>query len=199
MRLLGVLVVVLLSIGDGTFGLPILDWAKKDGDSLLGKVTELKNAVYERKREFLNGVNERVSKLLWIPPLSSNTTTTEPVPMADPTEPTEGQQPSLWWWQTTPKPLNTSTSPSPIASSSSAPLVASLQDDTDRLVFTVADTDQLELPNVFMYARSSFIPEDQRLTDSIEFVVPDVVIHGPGPAALPSTTPRHRTDRLIVF
>uniref|UniRef100_A0A2M3ZEF2 Putative secreted peptide n=1 Tax=Anopheles braziliensis TaxID=58242 RepID=A0A2M3ZEF2_9DIPT len=196
MRLLGVLVVVVLTIGDASFGSPILDWAKKDGDSLLGKVSNIKNAVYERKREFLNGVNERVSKLLWIPPLSS--TTTESVPVVEPTEPTAGQQPSLWWWQTTPKPLPISTTPSVIESSSTAPLVV-LQDDADRLVFTVADTDELQLPNVSMYARSSFIPEDQRLTDSIEFVEPDVVIHGRGPAALPSTTPRHRTDRLIVF
>ncbi|XP_050081957.1 uncharacterized protein LOC126569118 [Anopheles aquasalis] len=197
MRLLGVFVVVLLTIGDAAFGSPILEWAKKDGDSLLGKVSNIKSAVYERKREFLNGVNERVSKLLWIPPLSSTTTTTtESVPMVDPIESTTGQQPSLWWWQTTPKPLISSTVPSTIGSTPSAPLVV-LQDDTDRLVFTVADTDELELPNVFMYARSSFIPADQRLTDSIEFVEPQ--IHGRGPAALPSTTPRHRTDRLIVF
>uniref|UniRef100_A0A2M4C060 Putative secreted protein n=1 Tax=Anopheles marajoara TaxID=58244 RepID=A0A2M4C060_9DIPT len=198
MRLLRVLVVVVLTIGDASFGSPILEWAKKDGDSLLGKVSNIKNAVYERKREFLNGVNERVSKLLWIPPLSSTTTESVPEPV-EPTEATAGQQPSLWWWQTTPKPLITSTVPSMTGSSSSPPLVV-LQDDTDdRLVFTVADTNELEIPNVSMYARSSFIPEDQRLTDSIEIVVPDVVIHGRGPSAQPSTTPRHQTDRLIVF
>uniref|UniRef100_A0A2M4CIG2 Putative conserved secreted protein n=1 Tax=Anopheles darlingi TaxID=43151 RepID=A0A2M4CIG2_ANODA len=195
MRLLALLVVTVLTIGDASFGSPILDWPKKDGDSLLGKVSNIKNAVYERKREFLNGVNERVSKLLWIPPLSS--TTTESVPVVAPTEATAEQQPSLWWWQTTPKPLATSTAPSVIGSSSEAPLVV-LQDDTDRLVFTVADTDELELPNVSMYARSSFIPEDQRLTDSIEFVEP-LITHGRGPPVQPPTTPRHRTDRLIVF
>lgn len=29
--------------------------------------------MYERKREFLNGVNEKVSNMLWIPPLYTTT------------------------------------------------------------------------------------------------------------------------------
>lgn len=41
--------------------------------ALLEKVQQFRDQVYERKREFLNGVNEKVSNLLWIPPLYTTT------------------------------------------------------------------------------------------------------------------------------
>lgn len=34
--------------------------------------------MYERKREFLNGINEKVSNILWIPPLYTTTETSIP-------------------------------------------------------------------------------------------------------------------------
>lgn len=41
--------------------------------ALLDKVQQFGEKVYERKREFLNGVNEKVSNFLWIPPLYTTT------------------------------------------------------------------------------------------------------------------------------
>uniref|UniRef100_A0A8D8B201 (northern house mosquito) hypothetical protein n=1 Tax=Culex pipiens TaxID=7175 RepID=A0A8D8B201_CULPI len=41
---------------------------------LLNKVKEIGEKVYESKREFINGVNEKISNMLWIPPLPSATT-----------------------------------------------------------------------------------------------------------------------------
>uniref|UniRef100_A0A1Q3G576 Putative conserved secreted protein n=1 Tax=Culex tarsalis TaxID=7177 RepID=A0A1Q3G576_CULTA len=43
---------------------------------LMNKVKEIGEKVYESKREFINGVNEKISNLLWIPPLPSATTET---------------------------------------------------------------------------------------------------------------------------
>ncbi|XP_055594450.1 uncharacterized protein LOC129745409 [Uranotaenia lowii] len=39
------------------------------GGGLLNKVQEFGERVYEKKRDFLNGINEKVSNILWIPPL----------------------------------------------------------------------------------------------------------------------------------
>nr|XP_029708828.1 uncharacterized protein LOC115255116 [Aedes albopictus] len=41
--------------------------------NFFNKVQQLGERVYERKREFLNGVNEKVSNMLWIPPLYTTT------------------------------------------------------------------------------------------------------------------------------
>ncbi|XP_052897953.1 uncharacterized protein LOC128304765 [Anopheles moucheti] len=196
MKRLLLVVVVIVLLGSIT-GSPLLDWGKKDGDSLLGKVATIKQTVYEKKREFLNGVNEKVSKMLWIPPWPSSTTVETPVsglPQHDPVPET----PSIWWWQTTEQPhantdaATTSTQASIISttqSSATSPTVRT-PSNNDRLVFTVADTNELELPNVFMYARSSFIPQELRLTDSTEYIGPVV---GGGPPV-----PDHLSDRLVV-
>ncbi|XP_053666035.1 uncharacterized protein LOC128715178 [Anopheles marshallii] len=194
--LLVVVVTVLLGFVTGS---PLLDWGKKDGDSLLGKVATIKQTVYEKKREFLNGVNEKVSKMLWIPPWPSSTTEVTPVsglPQHDPVPET----PSIWWWQTTEEPhantiaTTTTTQASIISttqSSSTTSAPVRTPPNNDRLVFTVADTNELELPNVFMFARSSFIPPELRLTDSTEYVGP---VLGGGPP----TSPDHLSDRLVV-
>lgn len=42
---------------------------------ILSKVKDFGEKVYESKRNFLNGINEKVSNMLWIPPLPSTTTT----------------------------------------------------------------------------------------------------------------------------
>ncbi|XP_058059288.1 uncharacterized protein LOC131210105 [Anopheles bellator] len=183
------LVLGLLAIGVGeVYSSPVLGgWGKQDGSGLLGKVANLSHTVYERKREFLNGVNEKVSRMLWIPPW---TTTTTARPLATttteaPREVPNADTPNIWWWQTSAKPPKSSTEPV-IQSTTSKVLF-----DEDRLMFTVADTNQLELPNVSMYARSVFIPEELRLTadsDAVEFVEP--TIFGRGPPADP--------DRLIM-
>uniref|UniRef100_A0A182P4T2 Uncharacterized protein n=1 Tax=Anopheles epiroticus TaxID=199890 RepID=A0A182P4T2_9DIPT len=161
------------------------------------KVATLKQNVYEKKREFLNGINERVSKMLWIPPWSTTTTEETPVsalPQHDPVP----ENPSIWWWQTTEKPTTSTITidlPTymPILSTTSSPSTPPTMRNpsgNDRLVFTGADTNELELPNVYMYARSSFIPPELRLTDSMEYVGP---VAGRGPPV-----PDPLSNRLIV-
>ncbi|XP_049287912.1 uncharacterized protein LOC125766212 [Anopheles funestus] len=190
------IVVVFVALGCST-GSPLLNWGKKDGDSLLSKVSTIKQTVYEKKREFLNGVNEKVSKMLWIPPWPSSTTEEIPVnalPQHDPVPET----PDIWWWQTTEQPhasttatpVSTQTTISSTTQSPSTSSTVNYLSNNDRLVFTVADTNELELPNVFMYARSSFIPQELRLTDSTEYVGP---VMGRGPPV-----PDHLSDRLVV-
>uniref|UniRef100_A0A182MNL1 Uncharacterized protein n=1 Tax=Anopheles culicifacies TaxID=139723 RepID=A0A182MNL1_9DIPT len=152
------------------------------------KVSTIKQTVYEKKREFLNGINEKVSKMLWIPPWPSTTTEEVPtivVPQHDPVPET----PSIWWWQTTEQP---NTIASVISTTLSPPTTSTVRysSDDDRLVFTVADTNELELPNVSMYARSSFIPQELQLTDSTEYIGP---IRGSGPPV-----PNHLANRLVV-
>ncbi|XP_041778938.1 uncharacterized protein LOC121597328 [Anopheles merus] len=196
-----VAVVVILYLGCST-GSPLLDWGKQDGSSLLGKVSTLKQTVYEKKREFLNGINEKVSKMLWIPPWS----TTEETPVsAQPQHDPVSEIPSIWWWQTTEQPPSSTTTTEqplsdpiiidlptyvPIVPTTNAPSTTSTVrnlSNNDRLVFTVADTNELELPNVYMYARSGFIPPELRLTDSMEYVGPVV---GGGPPVQNNLTRR---------
>ncbi|XP_052867110.1 uncharacterized protein LOC128273217 [Anopheles cruzii] len=184
----------LLAIGIGeVFSSPVLGgWGKHDGNGLLGKVANLSHTVYEKKREFLNGVNEKVSRMLWVPPWSTTTTTVPPVPSSTTDAPRVADTPNIWWWQTSSKPVKSFTSTEPTITLQST--TSKVQLDDDRLMFTVADTNQLELPNVSMYARSYFIPEELRLTDSnaVEFVAP--TIFGRGPPAAPQGDP----DRLIM-
>ncbi|XP_062551890.1 uncharacterized protein LOC134217126 [Armigeres subalbatus] len=85
--------------------------------TIFDKVQQLGERVYERKREFLNGVNEKVSNLLWIPPLY---TTTEDA-LTPPPHVYHG----------------------------------------DPYKYTENMSDEDEIPNVEIYARSSFLsPED---------------------------------------
>lgn len=202
MRFLEVFVVT-VTIAGATSS-PILDWGKKDGNSLLDKVTSIKQTVFEKKREFINGINEKVSRALWIPPWPTSTTTEE-TPVADLVQydPAPSETPSLWWWQSTPEPDHTSDIPMPVTSTMQPPNTSTanirgtttpkpsiVQLDNDRLVFTVADTNELELPIVSMYARSNFIPQELRLTDSVEYTGP---IFGGGPV-----TGQENTNRLVV-
>ncbi|XP_050079170.1 uncharacterized protein LOC126566012 [Anopheles maculipalpis] len=193
--------IVLLGCSTGS---PLFDWGKKqdDGGGLLNKVSTIKQTVYEKKREFLNGVNEKVSKLLWIPPWPSSTTEQAPDSDSSLHHDPVPENPSIWWWQTTELPATSthqsatepSTTQAMIISSTHPPRASSTVRNpwhADRLVFTVADTNELELPNVSMYARSSFIPQELMLTDSIEYVGP--VIGGGPPVA-----PDQRSNRLIV-
>lgn len=128
-------------------------------------MSTLKQTVYEKKREFLNGINEKVSKMLWIPPWS----TTEETPVsALPQHDPVSEMPSIWWWQTTEQPPSSTTTTEqplsdpiiidlptyvPIVPTTNAPSTTSTArnpSNNDRLVFTVADTNELELPNVYM-------------------------------------------------
>lgn len=178
--LLAVVVIVLLDCSTGS---PLLDWGKKDGEGLLGKVSTIKQTVYEKKREFLNGINEKVSKMLWIPPWSTTTTEETPANVSPQYDPLP-ETPNIWWWQTTEQPstitAQVSTQPWIISTTRSPSTSSTVRypSNDDRLVFTVADTNELELPNVFMYARSSFIPQELQLTDSTEYVGP---VMGRGP------------------
>uniref|UniRef100_A0A182JQ79 Uncharacterized protein n=1 Tax=Anopheles christyi TaxID=43041 RepID=A0A182JQ79_9DIPT len=202
--LVTVVVIIYLGCSEGS---PLLDWGKQDGGSLIGKVSTLKQTVYEKKREFLNGINEKVSKMLWIPPWPSSTTEGTPasaVPQHDPVP----ENPTIWWWQTTERPLSSTVATerplsgtiainlptyAPIVSATNAPSTSSTMrnpSSNDRLMFTVADTNELELTNVYMYARSSFIPPELRLTDSVEYVGPVV---GGGPPVQDNLS-----NRLVV-
>uniref|UniRef100_A0A182NTP1 Uncharacterized protein n=1 Tax=Anopheles dirus TaxID=7168 RepID=A0A182NTP1_9DIPT len=134
---------------------PLLDWGKQDGGGLIGKVSTLKQTVYEKKRELLNGLNEKVSKMLWIPPYPS---TTEEAPVnAAPQQDPMSEAPSIWWWQTTELPPSSRTQPTVMVTSTVRRTTERPSND-DRLVFTVADTDELEQPNVF-------IPTDVLVTE----------------------------------
>ncbi|XP_058450503.1 uncharacterized protein LOC131429968 [Malaya genurostris] len=60
------------------FAIPFTDWklggqTNFGGGILLNKLQDIGEKVYDRKREFLNGINEKVSNLLWIPPLKTTT------------------------------------------------------------------------------------------------------------------------------
>ncbi|XP_053673840.1 uncharacterized protein LOC128724102 [Anopheles nili] len=180
---------------------PLLAFGNQDGGGLLGKVANFKQTVYEKKRELLNGINEKVSKMLWIPPFPSTTTEQPSVDLASPQQdPVSETVPNIWWWQTTPEPPSTSPitidlpvfTPAIVTTSRPATSTRRSQVNNDQLVFTVADTDNLELPNVFMYARSGFIPKELLLTDSVEYLEP---VYGRGPPA----APRHFNDQLIVL
>uniref|UniRef100_A0A182QJ38 Uncharacterized protein n=1 Tax=Anopheles farauti TaxID=69004 RepID=A0A182QJ38_9DIPT len=166
------------------------------------KVATFKQNVYEKKREFLNGINEKVSKMLIIPPWplsTTTTTTTEETPVNTITqEDPISEPPSIWWWQTTPKPLGTSTQPTMITSTA-LPIATStskLPSNDDRLVFTNDDRDELDQPNVFIYARSGFIPPDQRLTDSMEDEALDGYIDVMAGYRPPPPPPKQPIDRL---
>ncbi|XP_055543982.1 uncharacterized protein LOC129729444 [Wyeomyia smithii] len=59
---------------------PFINWKidganNNGGTTILNKLQNIGEKVYENKRNFLNGINEKVSNLLWIPPLSSTTET----------------------------------------------------------------------------------------------------------------------------
>ncbi|EAT48656.1 AAEL000316-PA [Aedes aegypti] len=86
--------------------------------NFMNKVQQLGERVYERKREFLNGINEKVSNILWIPPLYTTTETSIP-----PSEP---------------------------------PYV--FQSDPQK--YTEMDSDEDDVQNVEIYARSSFLSPD---------------------------------------
>uniref|UniRef100_A0A182T3T5 Uncharacterized protein n=1 Tax=Anopheles maculatus TaxID=74869 RepID=A0A182T3T5_9DIPT len=184
------IVVVIVLLGCCTAS-PLFDWGKKQDDGgFLNKVSTIKQTVYEKKREFLNGVNEKVSKMLWIPPWPSSTTEETPISDLAPQHDPAPENPSIWWWQTTEQPSSSSATSVTVPSTTQAMIVTSSTSSTtaknpwdgDRLVFTVADTNELELPNVSMYARSSFIPQELRLTDSMEYVGP-VMGGGPPPVS----------------
>ncbi|XP_053695664.1 uncharacterized protein LOC128743164 [Sabethes cyaneus] len=122
-------------------GVPFINWKIGDqnsngGPTIFNKLQDFGEKVYEGKRNFLNGINEKVSNLLWIPPLS---TTTELIATSTRTTTT------------------TTTTNAPVKIPQHVPY-----EEDERLIFSSNDNDADHYTlNLAIYARSSFLSPEE--------------------------------------